>query len=187
VLLKINRSSLYHRLDRPSSKICSIALKTSWCAFSISSNRAPRYMVYALPLLLTVRPPRNPRSREARLPGARQYAFSIYSDISSRIILRSSSKSASASVRASSVLPTPVGPRKMKLPTGRFGSLIPLRALKTASATAFTASSCPITRSCKISSSRTSFSRSPSRRPANRHSCPAAYNLGDFRFAYFFV
>ncbi len=77
-------------------------------------------------------------------------------------MLRSSSKSASARVRASSVLPTPVGPKKIKLPTGRLGSLIPLRALSTASATALTASSCPITRSCRISSSRISFSRSPS-------------------------
>src|SRR4028119_1714056 len=53
----------------------------------------------------------------------------------------------SASVRASSVLPTPVGPRKIKLPTGRFGSLMPALARRTASATAFTALSCPTTRS----------------------------------------
>jgi len=36
--------------------------------------------------------------------------------------------SAAASVLASSVFPTPVGPRKMKQPIGRPGSLIPDRA-----------------------------------------------------------
>ena len=36
---------------------------------------------------------------------------------------RSSSNRASARARASSVLPTPVGPRKMKLPIGRLGIL----------------------------------------------------------------
>ena len=54
--------------------------------------------------------------------------FSIYSLISMRIMLRSSSKSDSARVLASSVLPTPVGPRKINEPFGRFGSLIPARA-----------------------------------------------------------
>ena len=53
-----------------------------------------------------------------------------------RIMARSSSNRNSASARANSVLPTPVGPRKMKLPTGRFGSFNPERARTTASATA---------------------------------------------------
>ena len=38
-----------------------------------------------------------------------------------------------ASARASSVLPTPVGPRKMKEPIGRLGSFSPARARRTAS------------------------------------------------------
>ena len=38
----------------------------------------------------------------------------------------------SASALASSVLPTPVGPRKMNEPIGRFGSLSPARARRTA-------------------------------------------------------
>ncbi len=50
----------------------------------------------------------------------------------------------------------------MKLPIGRFGSFNPLRARITASATAFTASSCPITRWCNSSSSCNSFFISPS-------------------------
>ena len=41
---------------------------------------------------------------------------SMYSDMSMRTIACSSSNRNSASARASSVLPTPVGPRKMKLP-----------------------------------------------------------------------
>jgi hypothetical protein len=38
----------------------------------------------------------------------------------------------SANARASSVLPTPVGPKKMKLPIGRLGSFRPARARRTA-------------------------------------------------------
>src|SRR4026209_2048511 len=48
--------------------------------------------------------------------------------MSSRTMTSSLPKSASASVRASSVFPTPVGPRKRKLPSGRFGSASPARA-----------------------------------------------------------
>src|SRR5229473_1132125 len=46
----------------------------------------------------------------------------MYSDMSIRIIARSSSKRNSASARASSVFPTPVGPRKRNEPMGRLGS-----------------------------------------------------------------
>jgi len=41
----------------------------------------------------------------------------------------SSSKSSSAKALATSVLPTPVGPRKINEPIGLFGSLIPLLLL----------------------------------------------------------
>ena len=51
----------------------------------------------------------------------------------------SSSNKNSASALASSVLPTPVGPRKMKLPTGRFTSFSPARARRMASDSAVTA------------------------------------------------
>ncbi len=88
--------------------------------------------------------------------------FSMYSLMSSRTMFSSLSNIDSASARASSVLPTPVGPRKMNEPMGRFGSLSPARARMTASATACTASSWPMTRSCKMESSRSSFSCSPS-------------------------
>src|SRR5712664_1228445 len=46
--------------------------------------------------------------------------FSMYSLMSMRIINFSSSKRNSASARANSVLPTPVGPRKINEPMGRF-------------------------------------------------------------------
>src|SRR5213596_1532282 len=52
----------------------------------------------------------------------------MYSDMSTWIIASSSPNRNSASVRASSVLPTPDGPRKMNEPVGRFGSLMPARA-----------------------------------------------------------
>src|SRR3954452_9014912 len=54
--------------------------------------------------------------------------FSMYSDMSIWIIASSSPNRNSASVRASSVFPTPDGPRKMNEPVGRFGSLIPAGA-----------------------------------------------------------
>src|SRR5207245_1483515 len=62
--------------------------------------------------------------------------FSMYSDMSMRTIARSSSKRNSASARASSVLPTPVGPRNMNEPIGRFGSDSPARDRRIAFATA---------------------------------------------------
>ena len=82
--------------------------------------------------------------------------------MSSRTIRSSSPNSASARARASSVLPTPVGPRNRKLPIGRSGSPSPARERRTASATAATASSWPTTRSCRCSSRRSSRSRSSS-------------------------
>ena len=60
----------------------------------------------------------------------------MYSDMSMRTIARSSSKRNSASVRASSVLPTPVGPRNRNEPIGRFGSDSPARDRRIAFATA---------------------------------------------------
>src|SRR5882672_4424602 len=56
----------------------------------------------------------------------------MYSDMSRRTSACSLSKRNSASARASSVFPTPVGPRKMNEPIGRFGSLMPARARSTA-------------------------------------------------------
>jgi hypothetical protein len=51
----------------------------------------------------------------------------MYSDMSMRIIDSASSNMYSASERATSVLPTPDGPRNTNEPVGRFGSFRPAR------------------------------------------------------------
>ena len=71
--------------------------------------------------------------------------FSINSDMSSRISGSTLSKSSSESTFTSSVFPTPVGPTKMK-DAGRFLAESRMRLRRTAAATAFTASSCPMMR-----------------------------------------
>ena len=90
----------------------------------------------------------------------------MYSDMSMRTIASWVSNMNSASARASSVLPTPVGPRNRKVPIGRSGSCRPARERRSALDTASTASSWPITRWCRRSSMWTSFSISPSIRRA---------------------
>ena len=86
----------------------------------------------------------------------------MYSDISIRTMASSVSKRFLAKALANSVLPTPVGPKKMKLAVGRSGSESPARERCIASDTAVTASSCPITFSCSSSSKCNSFSFSDS-------------------------
>ena len=76
----------------------------------------------------------------------------MYSLISSRTILDSSSNRLAANAFASSVLPTPVGPRKRNEPIGLLGSLIPALERMIASVTFVTPSSCPMTRLCSSSS-----------------------------------
>src|SRR2546429_485031 len=86
----------------------------------------------------------------------------MYSDMSMRTVASEESNMNSASARASSVLPTPVGPRNRKLPIGRSGSDRPARERRSAADTAATPSSWPMTRSCRRSSMWMSFSTSPS-------------------------
>ena len=83
--------------------------------------------------------------------------FSMYSDMSRLISAVSSPNRNSASVLASSVFPTPDGPRKMNEPLGRFGSLRPARVRRTAWETALIESSWPMTRLWSSSSMRRSF------------------------------
>jgi len=64
--------------------------------------------------------------------------------------------------RASSVFPTPVGPRKTKVPIGRRGSRSPARLRRIALAIAVTASSWPTMKRASSSSIRTSLSDSRS-------------------------
>src|SRR4028118_1641933 len=58
----------------------------------------------------------------------------MYSDMSMRVTARAASKRKSASARASSVLPTPVGPRNRNEPMGRCGSERPARPRRVAPA-----------------------------------------------------
>src|SRR5690606_37482071 len=139
-------------VKRPSSSTCSKILNTSGCAFSISSSNITEY---GLRLTFSVN---WPPSSYPTYPGGEPTSlevecFSMYSDMSILINASSSPNIDSANARASSVFPTPVGPRKINDPIGRFGSFSPALALRTAFATDFTASSCPITLECKISSS----------------------------------
>ena len=85
----------------------------------------------------------------------------MYSLMSMRTMAVSSSKRNWARDLASSVLPTPVGPRKRKDPVGRFGSEMPARERRTASDTVLTARSWPMRRSCRRSSMWSNFSCSP--------------------------
>ncbi len=84
----------------------------------------------------------------------------MYSLMSMRIIASSSPNTTSARALASSVLPTPVGPRNRKVAIGRLPWRSPARARRTASLTAVIASCWPITRWCRRSSICRSFSRS---------------------------
>ena len=81
----------------------------------------------------------------------------MYSDMSIRIIDSSSPKRNSAKVRASSVLPTPEGPRNTNEPVGRFGSLRPARERRIALEIISTAACWPMTRLWSSSSMRISF------------------------------
>ena len=84
----------------------------------------------------------------------------MYSDISILNIAFSSLNKNSAKLLASSVFPTPVGPKKINEPIGWFLFDIPQRELLTAFDTADIASYCPITLFFKCSSNFKSFSRS---------------------------
>ena len=77
-------------------------------------------------------------------------------------MLSSEPNTASASAFASSVLPTPVGPEKIKLPIGLLGLFKPTLARRIAFDNAITASFCPITLLWRVSSSFNNLSDSPS-------------------------
>lgn len=123
----------------PSSRIWRRMLNTSGCAFSISSKRITEYG-----FLLTFSvswPPSSKPTYPGGEPTRRDtVCFSIYSLISIRSIAFSSPNIAAASALQSSVLPTPVGPRKINEPIGRLGSLRPTLPRRIALATELTAS-----------------------------------------------
>ena len=129
---------------RPSSSTCNSTLNTSGCAFSISSKSTT---LYGLRRTASVS---WPPSSYPTYPGGAPISldteyFSMYSLISILTIFCSSSNRFSARVLASSVLPTPVGPRNRKEPIGLVGSLMPALERRIASVTLFTPSSWPTT------------------------------------------
>ena len=129
----------------PSSSTCKRILNTSGCAFSISSKRITLYG-FLLTFSLSCPPSSYPTYPGGDPINLDTLCFSIYSDISTRIIACSLPNTASASALESSVFPTPVGPRNRKEPIGLAGSFKPTLPLFTARATVETASSWPITR-----------------------------------------
>ena len=84
------------------------------------------------------------------------------SDMSKRISARSLPNRNAASDRATSVLPTPVGPRKRNEPTGRPGAFKPARERRMARASAEIALSWLMMRLCSSSSMRRSLDISSS-------------------------
>ena len=127
-------------------------LNTSGWAFSISSNKITENG-FLRTFSLNCPPPSYPTYPGGEPIILDTLCFSIYSDISTRIMDSSLPNTASASALETSVFPTPVGPKNRNEPIGRFGSLSPTRPRRTALETADTASSCPITRLCSVSSS----------------------------------
>ena len=137
-ILKVYRSSL-GSVIRPSSRTCNRTLNTSGCAFSTSSKRTTEYG-FLRTASVAVRPRHIRRIPEAlRSDGTRN--ISPYTHSYQRTILDSSSKRLAARAFASSVLPTPVGPKNRNEPIGLLGSLIPALERMMASVTFVTPSS----------------------------------------------
>ena len=113
--------------------------------------------------------------------------FSMYSDMSMRTMAASSSKRNSARARAVSVLPTPVGPRKMKLPMGCLGSLRPARLRRMALATTVSAASWPTTRWRSRSSICDQLLHLAFEHLGDGDSGPARDDLGDVFFVDLFL
>ena len=131
-------------VKRPSSNTCKRILKKSECAFSTSSKRMTLYGFLRTASVNC--PPSSYPTYPGGAPTRRDTScFSIYSDISKRIIFFSLPNIDSASALANSVFPTPVDPKNRNEPIGLLGSLRPALALRIAFATEFTASSCPMT------------------------------------------
>ena len=103
----------------------------------------------------------------------------MYSDMSMRTIARSSSNRNSASARASSVLPTPVGPRNRNEPIGRCGSESPARERRIAFATARTGSSWPIDALVQVLLEPHELRHLAFHEPRHRDAGPLGDDLGD--------
>ncbi|CFP63828.1 Uncharacterised protein [Bordetella pertussis] len=140
----------------PWSMTCSRILKISGCAFSISSSSSTQ--CGCLVMASVSRPPWSNPTYPGGAPIRRETAWrSMYSDISKR---SSSMPMVNASWRATSVLPTPVGPENRKAPMGLSGLPNPERAILMAAVSAPMASSWPNTTVLRSRSSVASLLRS---------------------------
>src|SRR2546426_6353716 len=99
--------------------------------------------------------------------------------MSRRTIASSSSNRCRASARASSVLPTPVGPRNKNEPMGRRGSLRPARARRIASLTAWTAGLLAHHALVQANLHLQQLAHLAFQQPADRDAGPLADYLGD--------
>ena len=108
----------------PSSSTCNNKLNTSGCAFSISSNKITEFG-FLLTFSVNCPPSSYPTYPGGAPINLEIENFSIYSDISILIIASSVSNKYSDNDFANSVLPTPVGPKKMKEPIGFLGFFNP--------------------------------------------------------------
>ena len=122
----------------------------SGCAFSISSSNTTQYGFLRTFSLSC------PPSSYPTYPGGAPISldtenFSMYSLMSILTILSLESNKYSARHLASSVLPTPVGPKNRKDPIGLSGSFSPARLLWIALTIVSMASSCPMMRSLSLS------------------------------------
>ena len=147
---------------RPSSRICSSVLKTSGCAFLDFVEQHHRigpaaHMLGQLAAFV-VADVSGRRADHAR-HGVLLHVLGHIDAHHGFIVVEHELGERSAPVRSCR---RRSGPRKMKLPMGRLGSLRPARLRRMALATSDTASFWPITRSCSRSSMWISFWTSPS-------------------------
>ncbi len=165
-------------VSAPSSRICSSVSRTSGWAFSISSNRttengpAPHPLGELAALVVPDVPGRRADQPRHRVPVVELRHVEL--DHASSLPNRNS-----ASARHRSVLPTPVGPAKMNDPAGRRGSFRPARVLRTARATAPTASSWPTTRRVQLVLHVGEPRALRRGQQPHRHARPVGQHLGD--------
>ncbi len=125
-------------VKRPSPRTPSSRSNTCGCAFSISSSSTTDS---GCARTFDASDPELSRTSSMR----RNACPAMNSLMSSRIIRCSSPNRYRVSCLASSVFPTPVGPTKSSVPTGRSGSLSRALSLVTTRAQVSQAASCPTT------------------------------------------
>ena len=115
-------------VSKPSSSTCRRILKISGCAFSISSKSTTEYG-FLLTFSVSCPPSSYPTYPGGAPTNLERENFSIYSLISILTSESSESKRYLARALHNSVLPTPVGPKNIKLPIGLLGFFNPALVL----------------------------------------------------------